>query len=87
MRYSYKTRGTCSKEISFDLDGQVVRDVRFTGGCDGNLQALTVLTEGMTVEQIEAKLRGIDCDGRGTSCPDQLARALRAALAEERRPE
>ncbi|MDR1070069.1 MAG: TIGR03905 family TSCPD domain-containing protein [Gracilibacteraceae bacterium] len=80
MRYSYKTRGTCATEVSFDLDGQTVSGVRFRGGCHGNSQAVAALAEGLPAEQLAAKLKGIDCEGRGTSCPDQLARAILAAL-------
>lgn len=80
MRYSYRTRGTCSQQIDFDLDGNVVRGVVFHGGCNGNLQAISKVVEGMTVEQIEGYFRGIDCGGRGTSCSDQLAIGVRAAL-------
>lgn len=79
MRYSYKTRGTCSQQIDFDLEGDVVRGVTFYGGCHGNLQAISRVVEGMTVEQIEGYFKGIDCGGRGTSCSDQLARGVRAA--------
>lgn len=80
MRYSYQTQGTCSRRIDFDLEDGVVRNVSFQGGCNGNLQAISKVVEGMTVEQIEGYFRGIDCGGRGTSCSDQLARGVRAAL-------
>jgi uncharacterized protein (TIGR03905 family) len=83
MRYSYKTRGTCATEVSFDLSAGVVSGVRFTRGCHGNLQAVAALTEGLPAERIESLLAGIDCEGRGTSCPAQLARAVRAALEEQ----
>lgn len=83
LTHTYFTRGTCSTEITFDLDGSVVSNVRFTGGCNGNLKAISKVTEGMTVEQIEGYFRGIDCRGRGTSCSDQLARAVRKAYDEE----
>ncbi len=79
MRYNYKTRGTCAYEISFDLSGKVVRDIRFYGGCNGNLKAISKLVDGMTVEEIESKLRGNTCGRRPTSCADQLARAVREA--------
>lgn len=79
MSYLYKTRGTCSTLIEVELDGNIVKDVKFTGGCNGNLQAIPKLVEGLTVEQVEAKLTGISCNGRGTSCGDQLAKACRAA--------
>lgn len=80
MRCSYKTRGTCSRQIDFDLDGNVVHNVQFHGGCNGNLQAISRVVEGMTVEQIEGYFKGIDCGGRGTSCSDQLAAGVRAAF-------
>lgn len=84
MHYDYKTRGTCSRLISLDLEGNVVHNVRFLGGCDGNLKAIPALVDGMTVEEIERKLGGITCNGRPTSCGDQLARAVREALEQER---
>ncbi len=79
MDYSFDTRGTCSTKIDFDIDGDVITNVRFTGGCNGNLQAVSKLVDGKTVDEIESLLKGIDCNGRGTSCADQLARAVRAA--------
>lgn len=79
MSYKYKTRGTCASLIDVDLDGNIVKNVKFTGGCNGNLQAIPKLVEGLTVEQVEAKLSGISCSGRPTSCGDQLAKAVRAA--------
>ena len=79
MSYLYKTKGTCSRLIEVELDGNVVKNVVFTGGCHGNLQAIPKLVEGLTVEQVEQKLTGISCNGRGTSCGDQLAKAVRAA--------
>ena len=79
MRYSYKTRGVCAMKIEFDLDGDVVRNIRFLGGCDGNLKAISKLCDGMTVDEIERKLRGNTCGRKPTSCADQLARAVREA--------
>lgn len=79
MSYMYKTRGTCSTQIEVELDGNVVKYVKFTGGCHGNLQAIPKLVEGMTIEQVEEKIGGISCNGRPTSCGDQLAKACRAA--------
>lgn len=79
MSYLYKTRGTCSTLIEVELDGNIVKNVKFTGGCNGNLQAIPILVKGMTVEQVEEKLSGISCGGRPTSCGDQLAKACRAA--------
>ena len=77
--YDYRTRNTCSQVIRFDLDGDVVHNVSFIGGCEGNLKAIPKLVEGMTVTEIEDKLRGIQCGRKGTSCGDQLARAVREA--------
>ncbi len=72
--------GTCSRQIDIELDNDIIRSVRFTGGCDGNTQGVAALVRGMKVEEAIARLEGIDCRGRGTSCPDQLARTLRQAL-------
>ena len=80
MHYTYKTQGTCSREISFDIDGDVITNVRFVGGCPGNLKAIPALVEGLTVEEIEQKISGIRCGFKNTSCGDQLAKACRAAL-------
>ena len=77
---TYKTKGTCSSQIDFDLKDGKVHNVRFTGGCNGNLKAIPKLVQGLTVEQVEEKLSGISCSGRPTSCGDQLAKACRAAL-------
>jgi len=80
MRYSYKTQGTCSQIINFDINGNVITDIEFIGGCNGNLKAVSKLCDGMTVEEIEGKLLGNMCGMRGTSCADQLAKAVREAL-------
>lgn len=88
MKYTYKTENTCSKEIEFELEGNVVKNVRFLGGgCPGNLQALPRLIEGMTVEEIEAKIGGVICGIKGTSCADQLAKAVRKAYEESKNKE
>lgn len=79
MEYQYKTQGTCSMMISFDINGDVITNIRFLGGCDGNLKAISKLVDGWTVEQIESKLLGNTCGYRPTSCADQLAKAVRAA--------
>lgn len=84
MKYTYKTRGVCAMKIEFDLDGDVVRNIRFLGGCDGNLKAISKLVDGMTVDQIESKLRGNTCGRKPTSCADQLARAVREAYKAKR---
>ena len=72
--------GTCSRQIDIELDNDIIRSDRFTGGCDGNTQGVAALVRGMKVEEAIARLEGNDCRGRGTSCPDQLARALRRML-------
>ncbi len=79
MRYEYKTEYTCSREISFDLDGDRVTNIRFVGGCNGNLKAISKLVDGWTVDKIEQYLRGNTCGPRPTSCADQLAIAVRRA--------
>lgn len=83
MSFVYKTQGTCSSKIEFDLEGDVVRNVKFSGGCNGNLKGLSSLVEGMTVEEIEQKLSGITCGFKRTSCPDQLATAVRKAYNQQ----
>lgn len=84
MTYTYMTKGTCSTKIELELEGNVVHNVKFTGGCNGNLQAIPKLVEGLTVEEVEERIAGISCNGRGTSCGDQLAKACRAALEASR---
>lgn len=79
-KYTYRTQGTCSSKIELELDGNIVHNVKFTGGCDGNLKAIPALVEGMTVEEIENRISGIRCGFKNTSCGDQLAKACRAAL-------
>ena len=81
FHYEYKTENTCSQQISLDIDGNVVRNVSFQGGCNGNLKAIPLLVDGLTVEQVEEKLGGVLCGRRPTSCADQLARAVREAYA------
>ncbi len=73
---SYKTKGTCSREILFDIKDNVIKNVQFIGGCAGNLLGIGSLVKGMKVDDAISKLKGIDCNGKGTSCPDQLAQAL-----------
>lgn len=77
MKYSYTTTGTCSRQIEFELDenGRVT-NVAFDGGCNGNLKGICALVEGLTPAQVIERLKGITCGGKGTSCPDQLAKAL-----------
>ena len=79
FHFDYLTENTCSKVISLDLDGDTVRNIHFMGGCDGNLKTIPILLDGWSVDQIKEKLSGIVCGRRGTSCSDQLAKAVRAA--------
>lgn len=83
MSYSYTTRGTCSRKINFDLEDGIVKNVSFVGGCNGNTKGISQLVDGMQAEEVIKKLEGTQCGFRGTSCPDQLARALKAALADK----
>ena len=83
MNYTYKTRGTCSTQIDFELDGDIVKNVTFTNGCNGNLKAVSTLVDGLTVDQVEQKLKGITCGFKSTSCGDQLATACREALNQQ----
>ena len=76
----YKTSGTCSQAIEFDVDNGIVKNVKFIGGCNGNTQGVSKLVEGMKVEDVISRLKGIKCGMRPTSCPDQLARALEGTL-------
>ena len=84
MTHKYKTKGTCASMISFDINDGIVSDVKFTGGCNGNLKGIAKLTEGMKAEDVIEKLRGIKCGFKSTSCPDQLANAIEYALNEEK---
>ena len=79
MHYEYKTKNTCSQVISFDIEGNVIKNIEFLGGCDGNLKAISKILDGATVEEIEDKLLGNTCGRRPTSCANQLARAVREA--------
>ena len=83
MDYTYRTKGTCSREISFELDGDRVKNVHFVGGCDGNLKGIGKLVEGMDVDDVIARIEGVKCGMKSTSCPDQLAQALKAAKANQ----
>ena len=85
MKYKYKTHGTCSREIEIDIDGKNIKDVKFTGGCDGNTKGLSALIRGMDIEHVIDRCEGIKCGRRSTSCPDQLALALKEAKEEYQR--
>ena len=82
-QYSYRPRGVCSQQIRFELEDGKLHSVAFRGGCDGNLKAIGKLVEGADAEHVMNLLRGNDCGGRGTSCADQLSRAIEAALQQE----
>ena len=81
--YTYRTKGVCSQLIQIELDGDVVKDVKFIGGCSGNLQAISKLVAGMSVDQVISILEGNTCGTRPTSCADQLTRGLREARAAQ----
>ena len=83
MRYSYKTKGTCSRQINFDINGGIITNVSFVGGCDGNLKAISKLVDGWKAEDIAEKLRGNTCGWKKTSCADQLAIAVMEAKKNE----
>ena len=83
MTYSYKTKGTCAMKIDFEIVDGKVYNVKFTGGCHGNLQGIGRLVDGMPAEQVIERLGGIRCGFKTTSCPDQLAKALTEALENE----
>ena len=79
---TYNTEGVCAKELGFELKDGIVSNVRFTGGCPGNLQAISALIEGMPAEEVIQKVQGITCGNKTTSCTDQLANALREKLGK-----
>ena len=80
MKYTYYTQGTCSQAIEFEIEDGVLHNVQFYGGCHGNTQGVARLVEGMKVEEVLAKLEGIRCGFKPTSCPDQLTKAIRQTL-------
>ena len=79
MEYHYKTKGTCSREIIVNLDGNTVRSVKFIGGCNGNTKGIASLVRGMKIDDVIERCKGIRCGMKPTSCPDQLSEALRLA--------
>lgn len=82
MNFTYKTKGTCSQHILFDIEDGKVYNVQFIGGCNGNLKGIGSLVEGMSVDEVIDRIDGIHCGMKSTSCPDQLAKALREAKAQ-----
>ena len=81
MQYEYKTAGVCSQRIFFEVEGNKVKNVQFVGGCNGNLKGIAALVEGMDIDDVIARVEGITCRTMSTSCPDQLAQALKTAKA------
>ncbi len=79
MHFTYKTKGTCSQQILFDVDDGKLRNIEFIGGCNGNLQGISKLVDGMPIDEVIERLDGIHCGMKQTSCPDQLANALKQA--------
>ena len=84
MEYTYNTKMVCAKQIHFNIEGNVITDVSFLGGCNGNLKAISKLVDGCTVEEIESKLKGNTCNSRPTSCADQLCIAIREAYEKSK---
>ena len=82
MTFSYKTKGVCARTIDIEVEEGVVKNVRFNGGCGGNTQGVSALVKGMTVEEVIARLENIKCGFKNTSCPDQLAQALKEMKGE-----
>lgn len=82
MTVEYTPKGVCSKKIEIDIENGIINKVRFVGGCNGNTQGISKLVEGMKAEDVISRLEGVNCNGRGTSCPDQLAKALKEAIKQ-----
>ena len=79
MEFTYKTKGVCSQMINFEVEDNKIRNVHFLGGCNGNLKGIAALVEGMDIDDVIARVEGVTCGTKSTSCPDQLAQALKAA--------
>ena len=82
MKSVYKTEGTCSSLIELEVESGIIKDVCFTSGCNGNLQGISLLVSGMSASEVVKRLEGVKCGRKNTSCPDQLAKALRQAVEE-----
>ena len=82
MQYEYKTKGTCSQRIFFEIEDGILKSVQFVGGCNGSLQGISSLVDGMAVQDVISKIEGIRCGMKPTSCPDQLAAALKEAISK-----
>lgn len=83
MKHTYKTKGTCSTNIDFEIDNGKIHNVQYTGGCNGNLKAISSLVEGQEIDEVIKRLKGITCGFKNTSCPDQLAKALEEIKVKE----
>ena len=83
MNYTFRTHGTCSTQITFDVEQDTIKKIQFTGGCDGNLKAIPRLVDGWSAQEIADRLKGISCDGKPTSCADQLAQAVLEATGKK----
>ena len=83
MEYVYTPEGVCSRQMIFEIDGNIVKSVKIIGGCAGNTLGISHLVEGLTIDEVIKKLKGIPCGFRGTSCPDQLARGLEKLQEKE----
>lgn len=82
MTVEYTPKGVCSRKIEIDIENGIINKARFVGGCNGNTQGISKLVEGMKAEDVISRLEGVNCNGRGTSCPDQLAKALKEAIKQ-----
>ena len=82
MQYEYTTKGTCSRSILFEIEDGKLKNVQYIGGCNGNLKGIGSLVEGMDIDEVIARLEGTTCGMKSTSCPDQLAKALKEAKAQ-----
>ncbi|MDO5413900.1 MAG: TIGR03905 family TSCPD domain-containing protein [Bacillota bacterium] len=83
MKHVFSPKGVCASKLEFDLEGDIVKNISFYGGCNGNLKAIAALAEGMTVQEVKDRLLGIKCGFKSTSCSDQLAQALISAAEKE----
>ncbi len=83
MKYEYRPKGVCSMHIAFDIEDGIVSNVQFTGGCNGNLQGIAKLVEGRNANEVVSAIEGIKCGFKNTSCPDQLAQAIKSAMNDE----
>lgn len=84
MVYKYRPVGVCSMEITIEVEGDTIKSVQFLGGCSGNTQGVGALIAGMKIDEAISRLKGIDCAGRGTSCPDQLSKALEEIKSQQK---